>query len=268
MEIYTETGKFKRDTINRNGKPTNQIRVTGLSVNSKFKDNEDLIIMSKTEFTRLENELINSNEKVKELESQINTASEILPANPKYYSELLEAKDEISTLKDIINNRNGLLMDTKDKVNLVLDKLLIELTNLYDTEIDKGNKETLEAVKDLIDLVQTSYNNIYNYLVELETSHNNNIDNSNLLTRLKKDNCKLKLDSSKVNEFTKDLEEINKYCNNYLDIVKPIEIPASKIHEIKLNATSKDLDINELFIDTNILDSKDNDIDITPDNEE
>ena len=60
------------------------------------------------------------------------------------------------------------------------------------------------------------------------------------------------------------LNEINQYCINYKSIVKPIEIPASRIREIKLNAKSNNLDIKELYIDTGNLDDQEENITITP----
>lgn len=120
MEIYTETGKFKRDTINRNGKPTNQIRVTGLSVNSKFKDDEEIIILSKEDFNQLESKANNSTEIIQNLENQLGeakvkiqtletTAPEPNPENPKYINRVIDLQEEI-------NNRNQLLFNTQNTI--------------------------------------------------------------------------------------------------------------------------------------------------------
>ena len=71
--VYTEKAIFKRDIKEReNGKKTTQIRVTGLSVNSKFKDNEEIIILSKEDFTDLETQLSTKDDKIRELENQLN----------------------------------------------------------------------------------------------------------------------------------------------------------------------------------------------------
>ena len=72
------------------------------------------------------------------------------------------------------------------------------------------------------------------------------------------------LDTGKLDGIEKDLSEIKEYCINYEDIVKPVEIPASRISEIKLNAKSNKLDIKELYIDTSELESNEDNITITP----
>ena len=258
--VYTETGIFKRYKRNRTDKDgktkeVTQVGVSGLSVNSQFDDNEEIVIISKKEFTELE-------AKILELES---TAPEPV-TNPKYYNELIQAKDEISNLKDIINNRNGLLMDTKDSISTVMGELLNEVTRLYEDSIKTGNKTTLDNVRKLVNLIQASYTNIYNYLLDLETDHNNKIDNSSLLARIRKSNSKLNLDQSKLLEFEKTLKEINEYYNNYTGIVETVEIPASNITEIKLKHLSNNIKLNELYIDTVPTDEDTSkDIDITPD---
>lgn len=258
--VYTETGIFKRYKRNRTDKDgktkeVTQVGVSGLSVNSQFDDNEEIIIISKKEFTELEGKIL-------ELES---TAPEPV-TNQKYYNELIQAKDEISNLKDIINNRNGLLMDTKDSISTVMEELLNEVTQLYEDGIKTGNKKTLDNVRNLVNLIQASYTNIYNYLLDLETDHNNKIDNSNLLGRLRKSNSKLHLDQSKLLEFENTLKEINEYYNNYTGIVETVEIPTSNITKIRLKHLKNDIKLNELYIGTVPTDEDTNkDIDITPD---
>ena len=255
--VYYENGIFKRDTVNRNGKPTNTVRVTGLSVNSKFEDNEELIIMSKAELIKLEN-------KIKELES-ITTAP---VTDQKYYNELLTEKDDKANLLSTINNRNGLLLGTQEALSNMVDSFTNDITELYNTEIKQAKTDTLKDLKHKTDKIKDTVNTLIDYVNELETQqqkHNNIVDNSRWYKRaFSKDTFKMDLDTGKLDGLEKDLTEIKKYCNNYEDIVKPIEIPTSRISEIKLNAKNNKLDIKELYIDTSKLDSNEDNITITP----
>ena len=255
--VYYEKGIFKRDTVNRNGKPTNTVRVTGLSVNSKFEDNEELIIMSKAELTKLEN-------KIKELES-ITTAP---VTDQKYYNELLTAKDDKANLLSTINNRNGLLLGTQEALSNMVDSFTNDITELYNTEIKQAKTDTLKDLKHKTDKIKDTVNTLIDYVNELETQqqkHNNIVDKSSWYKRaFSKDTFKMDLDTGKLDGIEKDLSEIKEYCINYEDIVKPVEIPASRISEIKLNAKSNKFNIKELYIDTTDLDDQDDNITITP----
>ena len=269
-----ETGKFKRDTTNRNGKPTNTVRVTGLSVNSIFKDNEDLIIMSKAEFTKFENQVNNSTQIIEDLENQLreantkidtleNVKQEPLPENPKYTNMIFELQEEKNTLLNTINNRNGLLLGTQDKLNEMLD----DITNSFSTEISKANKEIVDNLKAKTDTLKENITVLIDYVRDLENlqdNHNTKVDSSSWYKRaFSKDTFKLEIDTGKLKDLDSKLNEINQYCINYKDIVKPVEIPASRISEIKLNAKSNKFNIKELYIDTSDLDENDN-ITITP----
>ena len=275
-----ETGKFKRDTTNRNGKPTNTVRVTGLSVNSIFKDNEDLIIFSKKDFTQLENQLKSNKETIQELETQVSTKDKTITdlkneienlkntapepiTSQKYYNELIQAKDEINNLNKTISNRNGLLLSTQDKLNEMLDNITTE----FSTEISNANKEIVDQLKDKTDILKENITVLIDYVRDLENlqdNHNTKVDSSKWYKRaFSKDTFKLEIDTGKLKDLDSKLNEINQYCINYRDIIKPVEIPASRISEIKLNAKSNKFNIKELFIDTSDLDENDN-ITITP----
>lgn len=261
-----ETGKFKRDTINRNGKETKTIRVTGLSVNSKFENNEELIIMAKPEFTKLENQISTYKETIQDLENQVrqleNNTSQV--TNQKYYNEIIQAKDEKATLLETINNRNILIGNTQDKFNEMLDDIFTE----FSTEITNANKDIVSQLQAKTDKLKENITVLLDYVKELETlqdSHNTKVDNSSWYKRaFSKDTFKLEIDTGKLKDLDSKLNEINQYCINYKSIVKPIEIPASRIREIKLNAKSNNLDIKELYIDTGNLDENEENITITP----
>ena len=264
--VYYETGKFKRDKTNRDGKPTNTIRVTGLSVNSKFENNEDLIIMAKPEFTELETQISTYKETIQDLENQVrqleNNTSQF--TNQKYYNELIQAKDDKVTLLNTISNRNGLLLSTQDKLNEMLD----DITTEFSTEITQANKDIVNQLKAKTEVLKENITVLIDYVRQLETlqdSHNTKVDSSSWYKRaFSKDTFKLEIDNSKLKDLDSKLNEINQYCINYESIVKPVEIPASRIAEIKLNAKSNKFDIKELYIDTTDLDDQDDNITITP----
>ncbi len=50
MIVYKEDGLFKRDVKRRNNNKVTQIRVTGIGVNSRFEDNEKIVILQKKGF--------------------------------------------------------------------------------------------------------------------------------------------------------------------------------------------------------------------------
>lgn len=264
--VYYETGKFKRDKTNRDGKPTNTIRVTGLSVNSKFENNEDLIIMAKPEFTELETQISTYKETIQDLENQVrqleNNTSQF--TNQKYYNELIQAKDDKVTLLNTISNRNGLLLGTQDKLNEMLD----DITTEFSTEITQANKDIVNQLKAKTEVLKENITVLIDYVRQLETlqdSHNTKVDSSSWYKRaFSKDTFKLEIDNSKLKDLDSKLNEINQYCINYESIVKPVEIPASRIAEIKLNAKSNKFDIKELYIDTTDLDDQEENITITP----
>lgn len=269
--VYYEKGIFKRDKVNRNGKKANTVRVTGLSVNSKFDDDDELIIMATEELTKLEAKIETYKNTIRDLENQVKELENITPApitDQKYYNELLTEKDDKANLLSTINNRNGLLLGTQEALNNMVDNFTNDITELYDTEIKQAKTDTLKDLQSKTDKIKDTVNVLIDYVNELETQqqkHNNTVDNSSWYKRaFSKDTFKMDLDTGKLDGIEKDLSEIKEYCINYEDIVKPVEIPASRISEIKLNAKSNKLDIKELYIDTSELESNEDNITITP----
>ena len=269
--VYYEKGIFKRDKVNRNGKKANTVRVTGLSVNSKFDDDDELIIMATEELTKLEAKIETYKNTIRDLENQVKELENITPApitDQKYYNELLTEKDDKANLLSTINNRNGLLLGTQEALNNMVDSFTNDITELYDTEIKQAKTDTLKDLQSKTDKIKDTVNVLIDYVNELETQqqkHNNTVDNSSWYKRaFSKDTFKMDLDTGKLDGIEKDLSEIKEYCINYEDIVKPVEIPASRISEIKLNAKSNELNIKKLHIDTSELDSNEDNITITP----
>lgn len=261
-----ETGKFKRDRVSRNGRESIQIRVTGLSVNSKFKDDEDIIIMSKTQFDKMKDKVDNTDEIIENLENKLQIANDKIESlkkdqdlteNPKYYNDLIQAKDEINNLKDVINNRNILIGNIQENINLLLDEFNIQLKKAYNSEIDAINDESMNKIQNIFNLIKDSYDILLSYIVKLEENYNKKIEDSSFITRLfKKDKLKLDVNKDKINDLKQKLDEINDYCKDYKSIFIPIEIPSSKLAELKLN--SKDFNLHDLYIETADFDNNEN----------
>ena len=274
-----ETGVFKRYERKRGNKKVTQVGVSGLSVNSKFKDNEVIVILSQDDFTQLQQQASNNNDKVKDLENQLTKANtkietlkqttpEPIPENITNTHKVIDLQDEINNLNKTINNRNELLFSTQEKVRDLMDELTTEITKLYDNTITEANSKTKTNINVILDTIKDTYQAINSYNEELENQiqiHNNNIENSSFITRaFSKDSIKLRLDTDKLVKLEKQLKSLNDNCITYKDIVKPVEIPASKITEIKLNAQSNKFDVKELYIDTGDKDEKEENITITP----
>lgn len=241
--VYTEKAIFKRDIKEReNGKKTTQIRVTGLSVNSKFKDNEEIIILSKEDFTDLETQLSTKDDKIRELENQLKQSKNETKESPKYINRVLELQEEI-------NNRNQLLFNTQNTIN-----------NIF-TEVNTANNTSKDKVISLISELQTTANTILGLSEELQTQTGNINDGFKKVGWLEwirnKNKINIVLDMDKLTELEAKLTE---FTNNDIvqlanTVITPMEIPTDN------------LDLNELYIST-VNDSSNNEIVITPpDNE-
>ena len=246
--VYTETGKFKRDIKERpNGKQVTQIRVTGLSKNSKFRDNEELTIISTEDYTQL----VNSYEdKITNLESQLKEAKEFSTESPNNANKLIE-------LQDIINNRNQLLFNTQNTINSLVNKL--------NNNLNEANTETKENIISLIDTLKTISSTVLEYNTELENQVkgiNSSIDNTSWLKWIRsKSQFKIQLDTDKLKGLEAKLIEFNSIdtVSKAKEVFTPVELPES------LQLDSTDLDLKELYIDTGS-NSSGNDIVInTPD---
>lgn len=263
--VYTETGKFKRYERQRGKKKVTQVGVSGLSVNSKFEDNDEIIVIKKQDFTDLKNQINDNDILINDLKTQLqdcktkldnleNDTPDTIPESQKHTQDYIKSLEEISTLKDTINNRNALLLNTQTALTDLLNEYTTEVCNLYDNEISQAKKDTLKKLETFTALTKDTINNLFDYLEELETqrdNHNDKVNKSNWFTRaFSKDTLKLDIDTSKINGIRDNVEEIKEYCINYEGIVKPIEIPASRISEIQVNTSKNKINVKELYIDT------------------
>lgn len=246
--VYTETGKFKRDIKERpNGKQVTQIRVTGLSVNSKFRDNEELTIISTEDYTQL----VNSYEdKITNLENQLNEAKESTTENPNYTNKLIE-------LQDIINNRNQLLFNTQNTINSLINQL--------NKNLNEANTDTKENIISLIGTLKTISSTLLEYNTELENQVkgiNSSIDNTSWFKWItSKNKFKIQLDTDKLKQLEAQLKEFNSIdtISKAKEVFTPVELPES------LQLDSTDLDLKELYIETDNNNSSNDIVINTPD---
>lgn len=245
--VYTETGVFKRYKRNRKDKDGNykeviQVGVSGLSVNSKFDDDEEIVIISKEEFTNMETKLTTQTKNIQSLENQLNQAKEESTESPKYTNKVIE-------LQETINNRNGLLMNTQNTINSIFN----EAGNHYNkvgTQITKANTETQNNIITLLSELQTEVNTILDLANELPNQANGinqQVKNMNWFKyAISKNKINIVLDMDILNEVQAKLTEFtNKDIVQLANkLITPVEIPTGKLDEL----TTEDLDLTELYI--------------------
>lgn len=239
---YTEKVTFKRDTVNKKGKLINTVRVKGLSVNSEFKDNEKIILISEKDFNQLENDLINSTEKIRSLENEILTIKDSNTDTPKQTSTIIELQEEI-------NNRNQLLFNTQNTINSIINESVINYNDLNNNVV-KSNEETKANIIELISQLQSDIKNILEYPRELDhqvNTINSSIDNTSWFKWVRsKNKFKIILDIDKLRELEAKLieftsQDIVQLANK---LITPVELPASNLDKL----TSNDLDLRDLYI--------------------
>lgn len=257
--VYFEKGIFKRDTkLRGNGNKVTQIRVTGLSVNSKFRDNEELVILSKDDFTQLENQIKITNEKVKELENDLNTAKDETIESPKHYNRVISLQDEI-------NNRNELLLNTQNTINHIINEAVSNYNGLTN-EVTTANNTTKENLISLLSGLQTDINNILEYSKEIPNQVNginDSIDNTSWFKWIRsKNKFKIVIDNDNLEELEAKLLEFTSKDIVQLSnsLFTPIELPVSKLEEL----TTKDLDLSKLYISTDLDNSSNDNVINTP----
>lgn len=218
--MYYERAIFHRDIKTKNGKQKTQIRVSGLSVKSQFKDKEPIIILSQNDFENLQN--------------KVNTPT-VGGTSWKYQTELME-------LKDTINLRNELLFNLQDNVYNMLDLLTENIINSYTLALKEKDIQNKEHLDLLLEQYKTElFLILYAYLSQV----NQNIDNSNFLTRaFNKDKLKLSVDIE--GQLKDKLEEVLKTPK--IESLEGVQIDINKIkNEVK---NQNNLDLKGLFIST------------------
>lgn len=222
-----ETGIFRRYIRNRKGKEVTQVGVSGLSVNSKFEDGEEINILSTEELTQLETKIQNLKSQLKEAQVEIetlkNATPEVSTETPKYSNKVIELQEEI-------NNRNGLLMNTQNTIN-----------NIF-TEVNTANNTSKDNLISLISELQTEVNTILDLSKELPNQAdgiNKQVKNMSWFKyAVSKNKINIVLDMDKLNEVQAKLidftsKDIVQLANQ---LITPVEISTDK------------LDLTELFI--------------------
>lgn len=222
--MYYERAIFHRDIKTKNGKQKTQIRVSGLSVKSKFKDKENIIILSQKDFENLQNNV-----------STINAPGGG-GTSWKYQTELME-------LKDTINLRNELLFNLQDNVYNMLDMLTENIINAYSIALKEKDIQNKEHLDQILEQYKTE---LFLILYEYLTQINQNIDNSNIFIRaFNKD--KLKLSGNLEEHLKEKLEGVLDTPKLYP--LEGVQIDINKIrNELK---NQNNLDLKGLFISTN-----------------
>lgn len=222
---------YKRND-NKNNRIIKSVEVRGIKNNTKFKDKENIILISETEFNNLNKEIKELKETNNNLINELNNTDNIKSHdNLKLYNKLLE-------LMEIINNRNELLLNVNDNLNNVIDAIINDIETEYNIIIDANNKEIKTRL-------ETFIKSVINKANETQTNNNNLI-------------------ASEIKELENNLKEANKQLNNmsifeFLRKRKQINI---KLDFDKLKDTPKDNSINYNDLNLNVAS---NEIFINPD---
>lgn len=241
-----EIGIFKRYIRKRNGKEVTQVGVSGLSVNSKFDDNEEIVVLSKDDFTQMETQVqtleTQLNEAKLEIETLKNNSNSSSNESPKHYNKVIE-------LQEMINNRNGLLMETQNTIN----SIILEVTQQYNklgTKVTKANGKTKDNIVSLLSELQTITSTLLDYDKELQnqiTGINSSIDNTSWFKWIRsKNKFKIVLDTDNLKRLEVQLNEFNNTdtVEKANELLTPVEIPTGNLDKL----TSNDLDLTDLFI--------------------
>ena len=237
--VYKEDGLFKRDIKQRGKNKVTQIRVTGIGVNSQFEDNEEIIILRKKDFNNLETQLATKDDMILELEKQLDTLKDGSTETSTYTSKVIE-------LQDLINNRNGLLMNTQNTINHIINEVNKEYNRLT-SDVSTANQKTKENIISLVNELQKIDNTILEYNKELENqiqAINNSIDSTSWFTWIRsKSKFKIVLDLDKLQELEAQLKEFNSIdtIKRANDVITPVELKHLAI---------EDLDLTDLYINT------------------
>ena len=247
--IYKERVQFVRDTINKKGKPTNSVRVTGLSVTSKFENKEYLILVSEEDFTELENKVQTQEEEIQNLKTQLKEANlkleklENLP--PEVIREPPKYADRVISLQEEINNRNQLLFNTQNTINSIFTEV--------NKNVNEANDDTKGNIIQLISDLQNQANNIIDFKDDIEKQAKDINDEFKKVGWLEwirnKNKVNIVLDMDKLTKLEAELVEftsrdITELANT---VITPVEI------------TTENLDLQELYISTSTEDD-DNEI--------
>ena len=211
--VYSETAYIRRykKTVKKTNRIIESVEVRGLNKKSKFKDKQDIIILSVEDFNSLNNELETLKANNEKLINDLNN-NEYKPAH-----ETSQLYDKLFDLMEVINNRNELLINANDNLNIMIDVIINELQDQYINLINANVKENKQALETLIksivnnanagnewqrDLINKELDNIENELSEA----NQQLNNMSILQFIRKrKQININIDLSNLRDVSKDL---------------------------------------------------------------
>lgn len=238
------------------------VEVRGIKTNSKFKDNEQIILISKSEFNQMQE---NNQKEINKLQNEINQLQE---TNQQLTNELNQNENNKShetnqlyfkliALMEMINNRNELLLNANDNLNYIIDTIINELCQQYNILINDNNKEikkNLETfLKSLFDNANGNQILLKNEISRIEQELNeaneqlNNLSWWQLFRKRKQIN--INIDLNNLRELQSNLINYNKLDINIAsdNILTEPNFNNLDLVEIKGNAKNK-IDFQKLYI--------------------
>lgn len=252
---------YKRND-NKNNRIIKSVEVRGIKNNTRFKDKENIILISETEFNNLNNEIKELKETNNNLINELNNTDNIKSHdNLKLYNKLLD-------LMEIINNRNELLLNANDNLNNILDAIIKDIETEFNNIIDANNTEIKKRIETFIKSVvnkanetQTNNNNlIASEIKELEnelTEANTQLNNMSILEFIRKrKQINIKLDFDKLKDAPTDAINYNDLNVNVASNEIFINPDFKKLDHVKIKENGKKaINFNDLYIK---LDSENN----------
>lgn len=269
--IYFEEGTFKRyekeitdkSKSSKTGKrKVQQLNITGLSKNSKFKDGQRLSIIDFIEFNNLLEDYNQQKTKVKELSQQVQedklTITELegkLDKTPETISntnKILELVDKLDQKQTIIDTQKTSIIKANLEVNNYIDDIITELTSYFADGVNTANISTQSRVINLLHRVKEISNTNIKVIQDVQdqtNTYNKNYDNANrfkkfFMKKITLDFEELESNKQLLTEFNSiDIEDTAK------NITKSFTIDSDKIKEIKNNSKVKSIDFNKIFLE-------------------
>lgn len=184
---YQKQASYKNKNNETIKRDIETVEARGIKKTSKFKDNQEIILIDKKEFETMQRqlkELQETNNKL--LASDLN---QMQSNNNKMELKLIE-------LMEVVNNRNELLFNVNEQFNNIVDAVIKELNQAYINlmiDVNKENKKQLELY--INDLLDNSHNEFINNVNSELDNINNEFNNIGFLELFRKRNkINIKLD--------------------------------------------------------------------------
>ena len=163
--MYYEKAQFKR-RVKRNKVKlkdgntkesiTEAINITGISKKANFKDNETIAVIKIEDLNKiieLENQLKTKDDKIKQLETEVNKDINSFKAN-----EIEQYTKIIFDLVQLINNRNQEVIKASETINNNILAIVKTVVNEYEQEIKETNQLNNNRVLELLNKLEENYN--------------------------------------------------------------------------------------------------------------